>query len=118
MSRTFTVTTCPKARSPERMLVPMQNTRNIAGFVFRKGRWATARDTQILRARADVAPLEGLRDDERAKRLADTRPSRAVSRNRNIGMPRVSGVRPDRFDHQVEFIGAVNPARSAVTPYR
>jgi hypothetical protein len=31
-------------------------------------------------------------------------------------MPSVSGVRPDRFDHQVEFIGAVNPAHSAVRP--
>jgi fibronectin type 3 domain-containing protein len=26
----------------------------------------------------------------------------------------MSGVRPDRFDHQVEFIGAVNHARYAV----
>ena len=33
-------------------------------------------------------------------------------------MPSVSGVRPDRFDHQVEFIGAVDLARSAVRPIR
>ena len=33
-------------------------------------------------------------------------------------MPSVSGVRPDRFDHQVEFIGAVNLARSVVRPIR
>jgi hypothetical protein len=56
----------------------------------------------------------GLRDDERAKRLADTRPSRAVSRNRNIGTASVSGVRPDRFDHQVESIDAVDLARCEV----
>ena len=67
-------------------------------------------------ARGGCIRVEGLRDDERAKPLADTRPSRAVSRNRNIGMPSVSGVWPDRFDHQVEFIGAVNPARSPVRP--
>ena len=48
------------------------------------------------------------------ERLADTRPSRAVSMNRNIGTASVSGVRPDRFDHQVEFIGAVNHTRYAV----
>ena len=46
--------------------------------------------------------------------LADTRPSRAVSRNRNIGTPSVFGVRQDRFDHQVEFIGAVDLARHTV----
>jgi hypothetical protein len=48
--------------------------------------------------------------DDEGRRLADTRPSRAVSRNRNVGTAGVSGVRPDRFDHQVEFIGAVNLA--------
>ena len=57
-----------------------------------------------------------MRDDERAKRLADTRPSRAVSRNRNIGTASVSGVRPDRFDHQVGSIGAVDLARCEVRP--
>jgi len=31
-------------------------------------------------------------------------PYRAVSTNRSIGIPCVFGVRPDRFDHQVEFI--------------
>ena len=58
--------------------------------------------------------LQDCGDDERAKRLADTRPSRAVSRNKNIGAPSLSGVRQDRFDHQVEFIGAVNLTRYAV----
>ena len=29
-------------------------------------------------------------------------------------MPEVFGVRPDRFDHQVEFIGAVDLARYAI----
>jgi len=29
-------------------------------------------------------------------------------------MPKVFGVRPDRFDHEVEFIGAVDLARDAV----
>jgi len=33
-------------------------------------------------------------------------------RNKNIGTPTLSGVRQDRFDHQVEFIGAVNLTRS------
>jgi hypothetical protein len=35
-------------------------------------------------------------------------------RNKNIGTPTLSGVRQDRFDHQVEFIGAVNLTRYAV----
>src|ERR1700704_4333811 len=48
--------------------------------------------------------------------LADTRPSRAVSRNRSIGTASVSGFRPDPFDHQGEFIGAVDGARYAVRP--
>ena len=55
-----------------------------------------------------------MRDDERAKRLADTGPSCAVSRNRNIGTASVFGVRPDRFDHQVESIDAVDLARYGV----
>jgi len=50
----------------------------------------------------------------RAKRLADTRPSRAVSRNRNIEAPSAFGVRPDRFDHQVESVGAVDLTRHTV----
>ena len=57
-----------------------------------------------------------LRDDERANLLADTRPSRAISRNRSIGTASVSGVRPDPFDHQEEFIRAVDGARNAVRP--
>jgi hypothetical protein len=31
--------------------------------------------------------------------------------SRIIGFPKVLGVRPDRFDHQVEFTGAVDVAR-------
>src|ERR1035437_4248646 len=46
--------------------------------------------------------------------LADRRPSRAVSRNRSIGRSRVLGVRPERFEHQVEFVGAVDLARYRV----
>jgi hypothetical protein len=57
-----------------------------------------------------------LRDDERANLLADTRPSRAVSRSRSIGTASVSGVRPEPFDHQEEFIRAVDGARYAVNP--
>ena len=49
----------------------------------------------------------------RAKRLADTRPSRAASRNRSIVTLSMSGVRRDRFDHQVEF-GAVTHTRYTV----
>ena len=47
----------------------------------------------------------------RAKRLADTRPSRAVSMNRNIGAASVSGVRADRFGRRVESIDAVDLTR-------
>ena len=46
--------------------------------------------------------------------LLDKRPSRAVNKSRSIGTPSVFGVRPDRFDHQVEFIGAVDLARYAI----
>ena len=46
--------------------------------------------------------------------LARSRPSRAVSRNRNCGRPGVFGVRPNRFDHEVEFVGAIDLARYAV----
>ena len=45
---------------------------------------------------------------------ADGRPFRAVSRSMNSGGPRVFNVRPDRFDHEVEFSGAVDLARYAV----
>jgi hypothetical protein len=43
-----------------------------------------------------------------------TRPSRAVSRNGNIGTTSVFGVRPDRIDHEVEFVGTVDLARYAI----
>ena len=46
--------------------------------------------------------------------LAHMRPSRAVSKNRISGMPGVFGVRPDRVDHEVKFIGAVDLARYAI----
>ena len=45
----------------------------------------------------------------------DRRPSRAVSRNGNSGTTSVLGVRPDRIDHEVEFVGAVDLARYAVS---
>ena len=57
-----------------------------------------------------------LRNNGQPRRLADTRPSRAVSRNRSIGTAGVSGFRPDPFDHQEEFIRAVDGARYAVRP--
>jgi hypothetical protein len=44
-----------------------------------------------------------------------TRPSRAVSRNKNSGTPSVFGVRPDRIDHEVEFVGTVDLARYAIS---
>jgi hypothetical protein len=44
------------------------------------------------------------------RELADRRPCCAVSRNGNSEVPRVFGVRPDRFDHEVEFVGAVDLA--------
>ncbi len=40
--------------------------------------------------------------------------SRAVSGNGNRRGPDVFGVGPHRFDHQVQFIGAVDFARHAV----
>jgi hypothetical protein len=40
--------------------------------------------------------------------------SRAVSRNRNCGDPAVFRVQADRFDDEVEFIGAVDLAHYAV----
>src|ERR1035441_2342549 len=49
-----------------------------------------------------------------AQWLADSRPSRAVSRNRNIEAPSAFGVRPDRSDHQVESVGAVDLTRHTV----
>jgi hypothetical protein len=49
--------------------------------------------------------------DGNISKLGDRRPSCAVSRSENAGGPRVSGVRPDRFDHEVEFVGAVDLAR-------
>src|SRR5580700_1750102 len=45
---------------------------------------------------------------------ADSRTSRAVSRNRGSRVPGMSGVRPDRFDHEVESVGAVDLACDAV----
>ena len=51
-----------------------------------------------------------MRDDGQPGRLADS-PSRAVSRNWSIGRPQMLGVRPDRFEHEVELIGAVDFAR-------
>jgi hypothetical protein len=42
------------------------------------------------------------------------RPSRAVSRNGNTGTPGVFGVRPDRVDDEVEFVGAIDFARYAI----
>ena len=42
----------------------------------------------------------------------------AVNRSRSIGTPGVFGVWPDRFDHQVEFTGAVDLARYAVRHVR
>jgi len=38
----------------------------------------------------------------------------AVSRNGNTERPEVFGVRPDRIDHEVEFVGAIDRAAHAV----
>jgi len=48
------------------------------------------------------------RDDGQQSWLADRRPSRAVNGSMNIGRPGVLGVQPDRFEHEVEFVGAVD----------
>ena len=42
------------------------------------------------------------------------RTSRAVSRDRSSGNPAAFRVQADRFDHQIEFVGAVDLARYAV----
>ena len=55
-----------------------------------------------------------LRDDGQPRWLADSRPSRAVSRNRSSGSQRVLGVESDRFEHEVELIGAIDLARYPV----
>ncbi len=47
--------------------------------------------------------------------LTGRRPSCAVSMSRNSGVSGVLGFRPDRFDHQVSFVGAVDLARYAVS---
>ena len=46
--------------------------------------------------------------------LLDKGPTRAVSKDRSIRIPGMFGVRPDRFDHQVEFVGAVDLASYAL----
>ena len=43
------------------------------------------------------------------KRSAHRWHSRAVSRDRNAGRPRVFAIRLDRLDHEIELIGAVDP---------
>ncbi len=43
--------------------------------------------------------------------LTHSQPSRAVSRSRSIGISRVLGVEPDRFDDEVKFVGAIDLAR-------
>jgi len=47
--------------------------------------------------------------------LSRSRSSRAVSRRRRIGTSSVLGVQADRFDHEVEFVGAVDFARDAIS---
>ena len=49
-----------------------------------------------------------------SKKRLRSRPSRAVDGSRNSGTSRVLGVKADRFDHEVEPIGAVDLARYAV----
>ena len=63
-----------------------------------------------------TAPRRGGNGDEvrTTVRLAHSRPTRAVSRNGNRGTPGVLGVRPDRDDHEVEFVGAVDLARYTI----
>ena len=48
---------------------------------------------------------------------AHARTSRVVSRNRNIGIPTVFRVQADRLDHEIEFVGAVDLARYAVSHF-
>ena len=73
----------------KRLLVPKKNTRNLAGFVVGNASGQGARRTSA--AARDVRPNLGsvweLRDDGQPKWLADTRPSRAVSRSKSVGRP-------------------------------
>ena len=48
------------------------------------------------------------------KRLGQRQPSRAAHRSRNSEISGVLGVEADRFDHELEFVGPVNPARHPV----
>src|SRR6266852_3931768 len=48
------------------------------------------------------------------RRSTHGRTSRAVSRNRSSGIRAALGVQADRFDYEVEFIGAVDFASHAV----
>ncbi len=61
-------------------------------------------------ARGDTGPVRVETSPESAYR----RPSRAVRRSGHSRAPRAFGVQPDRFDHEVEFVGAVDLARYAV----
>ena len=56
-----------------------------------------------------------VRVSETAGVLRQRPPSRAVSRIRNSRTSNVFGVGADRFDHEVEFVGAVDFARYAVS---
>ena len=56
---------------------------------------------------------------ETTRGSAHLRTARAVSRNRSSGNPTVFRVQADRFDHEIEFVGASDLARYAVgTPGR
>ena len=67
--------------------------------------------TPGTKARGDTSPVRA----GRTIGSGDGQPSRAGSKNRKSGRPRVSGVRPNRFDHEVEFVGTVDLARYAVS---
>jgi hypothetical protein len=45
---------------------------------------------------------------------AERRTSRAICRNRKSETPATLGVQADRFDYEIEFLGAVDLARYAV----
>ena len=62
---------------------------------------------------ANVGRVWDLPDDGQPRWSADARPSRAVSRNRSSGSQRVLGAEPDRFEHEVELIGAVDLPKPA-----
>ena len=71
------------------VLVPKKDTRNLAGFVVGNAseRGRKTHECGGAGRKAERGRVWELRDDGQPKWLADTRPSRAVSRSKSVGRP-------------------------------